>query len=162
MCFSPCRVLIFKSVHLWIWGLGFGSCHQEFWCFASLPYLKQPRGLVEILKQYVPTGKLLEQKTDHLSVRVTFRLPGAVYWYPHFIIVVLVGCSGNPADLCFESVWFAISARTPAILAQVSRGFPPFLQTNTGAVHWLGHDCMVCSPLQYVMQSFTVRFVQHF
>lgn len=29
-------------------------------------------------------------------------MSGAVSRYPHFIIVVLVGCSGNPADLCFK------------------------------------------------------------
>lgn len=29
-------------------------------------------------------------------------MPGAVSRYPHFVIVVLVGSSGNPADLCFK------------------------------------------------------------
>ena len=29
-------------------------------------------------------------------------MPGALSRYPHFIIVVLIGRSGNPANLCFK------------------------------------------------------------
>jgi hypothetical protein len=80
--------------------VGFRFLLQAIWCFSLLPYLKQTWGLLEILNQYVHTGKWPEQKTDHLSVWVRLRMPGAVSRYPHFI--VLVGHSGNPADLCFK------------------------------------------------------------
>lgn len=81
--------------------IGFRFLLQAFWCFPLLPYLKQTSGLLEILHQYVHTGKWPEQKTDHLSVWVRLRMPGAVSLYPHFV-VVLVRRSGNPADLCFK------------------------------------------------------------
>jgi len=81
--------------------IGFRFLLHAFWCFCSLPYLEQPWGRLEILSRYVHTGKWPEQKTDNFSVWVRFRTHGSVSRYPHFIIV-LVGRSGNPADLCFK------------------------------------------------------------
>ena len=78
---------------------------------------------------------------------VTFSIP---FYLPTVLSLDQGGyCNDNIQDFYLVR----ISTRAPVILTHIGDGLPLSLRASAGILHWLGYNCVIPSPFQFIIHE---------